>query len=355
MRKIIKGFRLTQIAKPVLIFISILALSIYPKEIGTGIKTGLTTLYETIIPSLFPFMILSSYASDSHVADAFARKLFSFSKKAFKVNPHGIIAFLLGILGGYPIGAKSLAEFYENKKLNNYDVRKLFCWCINPSPAFAITAVGTFMLGSTKSGIIIYISILISSLCIGLCIGFLNKNFQCVSDFKEIKVDSKHIFINSVAKGNSAMLSVCGWILIFSGISASLEKVIPNEYASLFFNSITEVTNGCKVAISHSLPLPAICAILSFGGLAVIFQIGPYLEKCNISFKEFFCWRVVNGSLSAFLCSQLLRIFPDCQTVFSNISIGNTTLTTNHSLFTAFMMILMCTVFVFEVDNRKKV
>lgn len=355
MRKRIKEIAFLQILKPMLILLSVLALIIYPREMATGIKTGLITLYETLIPSLFPFMILSSYISDSPFTEKLSKKLSSFSERVFKINPCGIIAFLTGILGGYPIGAKTLSEFYESKRLNDYDVHKLFCWCINPSPAFAITAVGTFMLRNTISGIIIYASTLLSALSIGSCVGLLNKNYTPASILQERKVDSKHIFINSVASGNSAMLSVCGWVLLFSGISSVLEKAIPNEYATLALSSITEVTNGCRIATAHSFPLSAICAILSFGGLAVIFQIGPYLEKCNISFKEFLCWRIVNSALSAFICSQLIKFFPGCQTVFSNIVIGNTTFTITRSFFTAFMMILMCAVFVFEVDNRKKV
>lgn len=355
MRKRLREITFDKALKTTLIITSTLALIIYPYETATGVKSGLVTLYETLIPSLFPFMILSSYISNSPFVQSISGKISGVSKRFLKVNSCGIISFLLGILGGYPIGAKALAEFYETGKLNETDVRKLFCWCINPSPAFAITAVGTFMLRNTKSGVIIYISTLLSALCIGICVGFLNKNYQPINHQQESRVDSKHIFINSVATGNSAMLSVCGWVLLFSGISAIIGKAVPNRYAALFLNSITEVTNGCRIATENSLPLPVICAILGFGGLAVIFQVSPYLEKCKVSFKQFLCWRIVNSALSAFFCSQIIRFFPECESVFADFSVGNSTFSVNHSLFTAFMMILMCTVFVFEVDNRKKV
>lgn len=328
-------------------------LVIYPKETADGIKNGLLLLAENIIPSLFPFMVLSTYISSSPLIDFFAKILEKPAQKIFKTNAVALISVILGLLGGYPIGAKSAAEFYERGKLTENEVRRLLCWCVNPSPAFVITAVGTFMLANTKSGIILYFSCLSATLTIGFCTRFFSDGKSTLKT-AESTVDRKNIFVNSVSVGSEAMFSVCGWVLVFSAIAVLSDVFSPNKTVAVLLKSVLEVTTGCGYAVSNGLPLPVICAILGFGGLAVIFQIAPYTEKCNIQIKTFICVKIINGALSSFFCSQFLKIFPQSTAVFTEIHAGGTVFPISHSISATLILLLMCTVLIFEVDNKRK-
>ncbi len=326
----------------------------HPTDASTGIKNGLFLLGEKIIPALFPFMILASYIASSPVTTKSALLLDKISLRAFGVNGNGIVVVFLGLLGGYPIGAKTLCKYYDENKLTINEVFKLFPWCVNPGPAFTITAVGTFMIGSTKAGIIMYLSAILSSFSIGLFSKFFVKT-SYESNTQKTCNDSKCSFVECVASATSAMLSICSWVLIFSAINNCLHIFIKNETAIRFLSCISEVTTGCNTLLESNFPIPVICAIIQFGGLAVIFQIAPYLEKCGYKLRHFFCWRILNSALSSFYCSQLIKIFPITTEVCKTIHMGSVELNLSHNIAVTIILIITCIVFVLEVDYKKKI
>ncbi len=331
-----------------------ISLILYPQKIADGIKNGLLLLAGNIIPSLFPFMVLSSYVAQCPFTEFIARISEKPCKKMFKTNGYGISAVVLGMLGGYPIGAKTVAEFYQSGKITKNEAERLFNWCINPGSAFVITAVGSFMLSSLKRGIILYSSTLLSSLVIGIVMRYLSDGAQnplC----NEAPKDNKSCFVNSVSTGSEAMLSVCGWVLTFSGLSALTDIFITDPKYSLIVKAILEVTTGCVSAAERGLSLPIISAVLGFGGFAVIFQVGRYMHVCGVQLKKLLCARIINSALNAFFCAQLIRIFPQSETVFSVIPTNTAPFTVSHSFTATVILIIMCVVLIFEVDNKKKI
>lgn len=324
----------------------------YPYIASAGVKNGLLLLYENLIPSLFPFMILSGYIARSPATDYFAEFVNKFTKRFFRINAYHVMTFLLGCTGGYPVGAKTIVEFKNKGYLSESEAARLFYWCINPGASFVITAVGTFMLGNTLSGVIIYASCMASSIVLGIFSAFFCKTAAHPKETYTPPKSSQHIFIKSVSSSVEAMLGICGWVLFFSTLCELCNQLISNDGLKLFISSVAEVTSGCKATASAGLSLPVLCAVISFGGLAVAAQISPDLLYCGVKPKTYICWRVAGGAVSAFFCSQLVRLFPQCVTV-------STTLTPAHTLTkgipTALIMVFMCIVLIFEVDNKRKV
>lgn len=328
------------------------ALIACPKEAANGVKNGLSLLGSNIIPSLFPFMVLSSYISGSPLTDYITRITEKICIKLFKTNGYALMSVFLGLLGGYPIGPKTVAEFHESGKLSKNEAQRLFWWCVNPSPAFVITAVGTFMLSDYKSGIILYGSTLLSTLTTGIAMRFFGSS-EKLSPMQKSKNQTG--FVEAVASGSEAMLSVCGWVLTFSEISALVDITVTDKSTAFLIKSALEVTTGCLGAAEHNASLPIISATLGFGGLAVIFQISKYLKICHIDMKIFLCSRLFCGALNAFFCSQLLRIFPISTEAFKTVTVAETVFPLSHSITATVILVIMCTVLILEVDNRKKV
>ncbi len=340
--------------KAVLCLLCIILLVIFPNEAGNGIKNGFKVLYETLIPTLFPFMILSSYIASAPFIKNLKKRLNKISCFIFNINSCALITLLLSFLGGYPVGGKTACEFYESNQLTQNQAKRLLFFCVNPSFPFCVTALGTFMMRNTKTGILLFTASVLSCLTIGFILSFTEKrNYQ--DEEKSQTVSSEFLFIDSVSKGNYALISVCGWVLIFSAVRSVLKALPLNSNASLFLSCIFEVTTGCKACAESSVPLPLISLLLSFGGLAVIFQVGPYLKRCKVSLKEFFCWRVINGALSGLYCLCLTKLFPNEVITSVDLTVGNAVFTFNHSLLAGGICILMCLVFIFEVDNRRKI
>ena len=329
-------------------------LIIYPKNTAEGIKNGFLLLGNNLIPALFPFMVLSSYISQSTIAQAISKFFEKPFRFIFKASGYGVIAMILGCLGGYPVGAKTVCEFYESGKISRNDAERLLYWCINPSPAFLITAIGTFMLGDAEIGFILYFSCLLSSLTIGFFCRFLSSD-EIYSVETRLPESKESIFVKSVSRGSEGMLGICGWILTFC-VLASLCDALKLPYSiSYIIKAVGEVTTGCKNAVSAGLSLPVIAAISGFGGFAVICQCASYSSVCKLKMKFLVCSRIINSALSAIFCSLLLKIFPQCENASVIISAGTTTFTLYHSISASIILIIMCILLVLEVDNRKKI
>lgn len=329
-------------------------LIIYPKDTSNGIKNGFQLLGNSLIPSLFPFMVLSSYISQSCISETLSKIFEKPFQYIFKTSGYGVVAFVLGLLGGYPIGAKTIAEFYKTEKISQNDAQRLLYWCINPSPAFAVTAVGTFMIGNTESGILLYTSCILASLTVGFLCRFLS-NGEIINT-KRIRTDSKqNIFVKSVSGGSEAMFSVCGWVLTFSVFAALCDALNLPSSACNLIKSVAEVTTGCKNAVTSELSLPVFAAILSFGGFAVICQCAVYSSNCKTQIKFLICSRLLNASLSAIYCSFFLKIFPQCAEVSVIIGTKTSSFTLYHSIGATVILFIMCALLILEVDNRKKV
>ena len=328
-------------------------LIIHPQNTVEGIKNGFILLGNNLIPALFPFMVLSSYISGSSIAQMISNLFEKPFKLIFKTSGYGVIPFILGCIGGYPVGAKTVCEFYESKKISQNDASRLLYWCINPSPAFLITAVGTFMLDNTKSGFILYFSCLLASITVGFFCRFLSSNeiYTIGNQEKNLK---DNIFVKSVSKGSEGMLAICGWVLTFC-VLASLCDALKLPYSlSYIIKSVGEVTTGCKNAISSGLSLPVIAGIGGFGGLAVICQCASYSSVCKVGMKYLICARLINAALSGIYCSALLKVFPQCENASVVISTNSVTFTLYHSIGSAIILIIMCALLILEVDNRKK-
>ncbi len=332
---------------------SVFVLLIYPSQISNGIKRGIFLVTENVIPALFPFMVLSSYISKSHIIDPICKVLDKPSKKIFKISGKGIMCVLLGFCGGYPIGAKTACEYYKSGNVSQEEVQRLFIWCVNPSPAFIITSVGYLMLGSSGAGKIIYLSCVISSLFSGMVARFAGDE-KYTAPNNVAAQGKENIFVESVSSAGKAMLCVCGWVLTFSAVSAGLEIFIKNRDLLTFMSSVFEVTTGCKTAVSEGLSLPLIAAIAGFGGFAVIFQIAPYLERCCVNIKHFICWRIFNSALSAVVCNFFINLYPSTLKAGASVTVGTASLNVSHSIFSAIILVITCVVLILEVDYKKK-
>ena len=339
----------------ILFALSFLAIIIiHPEAATNGIKNGISLLLTIIIPSLFPFLVLASFIASSKAFFNLSAIFRLLTTKVFKINQNGFIPILMGLTGGYPIGAKVTADLYKTNRLTKNEAERLMYFTVNSGPAFALTAVGTNMLGNSLSGLILYLSTILTSLTLGFLCRFL-------SDKKELEASniiahekSENVFLNSVASGANAIINISAWVLTFSCLSEILNNFVVNENISLFINSVLEVSNGCKLCVNR-VSLPVISAILGFGGFSVIFQVSPYLKVCNVKMKHFLVARVLNASLSAFFTFNLLKFFPEAINTSTVLHVNNQPVNLSYTVSSSIILLIMCLIFILQVDNRKKI
>lgn len=324
-----------------------------PKSASDGIKNGITLLLSTVIPSLFPFLVIASYIASSDSFKLLSKFFGKITFILFKISPDGFIPILMGLLGGYPVGAKITADLYKSGRLTQNEAERLMYFTVNSGPAFTITAVGISMLGNYYSGLILYFSNILTTLTLGFLCRFLSDNTHPEAQII-MQRDKTYAFINSVSSGSNAIINISAWVLTFACISGIIESFNFSTNTELFLNAILEVTNGCKIC-SKETSLPVISAILGFGGLSVICQVSPYFTSCKVKFRNFMVSRILNASLCAFYTSELLKIFPKSEETAIIYSGETTAFGITYTMGATVILIIMCIFFILQVDNRKKV
>ena len=327
---------------------------IQPETATKGIKNGISLLLTIIIPSLFPFLVLSSFIASSKSFFNLSKIMSPVTTRIFKINKNGFIPILMGLTGGYPIGAKVTADLYNSNRLTQNEAERLMLFTVNSGPAFALTAVGTNMLGNVLSGVILYVSTILTSLTIGFFCRFLSDKKQLDNNNIISNNSSENVFINSVASGANAIINISSWVLTFSCLSEIIFSFNFGEKTALFLNAIMEVSNGCKVC-SGTVSLPVISAILGFGSFSVICQVSPYLKACNVKLKHFLVSRVINASLSAFFTFNLLQLFPEIINTGVVLNVNNHQLNLSYTISSSIILLVMCLIFILQVDNRKEI
>ena len=289
-----------------------------PSSMGEGVRNGLFLCGETVIPSLFPFMILSDFIVRSKLGNAVGRFFSPLTEKIFKLPGCSACAIIMSLIGGFPVGAKMISQLCEDNSLSASQAKRMLWFCVNSGPAFVVGAVGATMLSNKKCGIILFASQTLAALIIGFFSRFFAKKNKKEIAVKKYEIDTS-VLTDSVSCATGAMLNICAWILLFSAFNPFLVKLA--EKNSVFNAAVvmSEVTGGCAYAAEH-LPAYLIAPVLCWSGFAVHMQLLPYIKKVGMSLPEFWLSRAVNCLIVLPIAFALFKIFP-CETqVFSNFS-----------------------------------
>ena len=119
-----------------------LALMLYPQPAMEAARSGLRLCYNVIIPSLFPFFVLSSLVVELGLAGYLGRLLEGLMRPLFRVGGACASAVALGFIGGYPVGAKTAIGLYESGQCTRTEAQRLLAFCNNSGPAFILGVVG---------------------------------------------------------------------------------------------------------------------------------------------------------------------------------------------------------------------
>lgn len=291
---------------------------IEPSSMGKGVRNGLFLCGETVIPSLFPFMIFSDFLVRSELANSVGGFVSPITEKLFKLPGCSACAVIMSLIGGFPVGTRMISQLLDSRAVSASQAKRMMWFCVNSGPAFVIGAVGATMLASRKCGIILFIS----QTSAALIIGFLSRFFGGENEKQEPKkvgTINACVLTESVSCATAAMLNVCAWILAFSAFVPFLTELSEkNEMFGLVILT-AEVTGGCAFA-AEKLPSFLIAPILCWSGLAVHMQLLPYIKNIGMSLPEFWLSRLVNGIVVLPISFVLFKLFPSETQVFLSLT-----------------------------------
>lgn len=267
---------------------------------------GIELCIQTVIPSLFPMIIISSYLTQWFNGQSIS--LLQPMEKLLGLPQGAGGIYLTGLVGGYPIGAKCVAESYRNKSLSYKQANRMLGFCNNPGPAFLFGICGPFFITAKAVWLLWGIQIL-SSLLTGI---ILRENTQ--EKAETIHPAAKSIS-EIVTEGTKTMAVICGWVVLFRVLirfSQSWFLWLFPAPVQVVLSGFLELTNGCCMlsCIRDESVRFIICStLLSMGGLCVAMQT-VFVTKV-LRFSAYLKGKLIQTLIGALLSTVFAQIcFP---------------------------------------------
>lgn len=302
-----------------------------------GAHKGILYCVNTLIPSLFIFMIFTSFIVNSGATQNLSKILNPVTKFLFYLPGCTAPIIILSLIGGYPVGARGAKSLYESKEINTEQLNRLMTFSVNAGPAFIIEIVGNILLKNYKLGCLIFIVQVVLSLSIGIISGILarqkNLNFYFNENVsKNKKPNISDSLIKSCSDTSKSIIVMSALIVVFYTLieilkSSLLTKDILNHFFTsndsinnfrTIFISILEMTSGCNEVIYKSAPTGIIFFAVGFGGICAHLQIKSIFGEDDFNFIKFTVYRLLNGLLTVLFVPMVMNIFPYYSPTFLN-------------------------------------
>lgn len=292
------GKKFTAIALTALFIFMIL----HPEIILEGSKTGILLWFEAVLPSLLPYMIISSLV----IAAGFSGEMAFIMKpvtKLLRINGAAAYCILSGIFFGYPACAASASQMYKKGVIDRDTA--CFCACAfnNIGPAFIAGFFCTGILGDTAMiapVLALFYTILILSAII-IRVFFFGKLSKGKSGGTALNPAPANFFDAAVMSALTNIAKLCGYIVVFSIIAAVL-SLIPWKYNGILCG-LAEITTGIERLSSSfadkRLLVALVTPLLSFGGISGIFQTFGVDTEGIIDKKKYILSKLTAACVSA--------------------------------------------------------
>lgn len=271
-------------------------------------RVGIALCIRTVIPSLFPFFVLSMFLTNS-LGDCVSSPVGACAK-CMGIPDAAASVLLPAVLGGYPVGAKCVGELYQSHRISGEEAQRMLAFCSNAGPSFLFGMVSGFF-PEQKMVWILWLIHLFGAFLTAMAIPH-RKNHELKKQPE--KAGTEKPVILSAA---TAMLLVCCWVILFRILLGFLNDwflwILP-DWVQVLLTGMLELTNGCceLLRVADVRLRFVLCAcMLSFGGVCVLFQTASVTNGLSLG-------SYVKGKLLQTLHSFLLS----CAVVSGNWLFG---------------------------------
>lgn len=324
-----------------------LLLALFARETSEAARNAVYLCLDVVIPSLFPFFVLSRlmvpYLSNFS-CPVFLRRLFY---RLFGLPYYLLPAIVLGYLSGNPTGAKMARDMMEEGVLDPQQASKLITVTTNCSPLFIIGTIGAGLFKSISIGFILLAIHWFSGLLAAVMLNLFKRKSTgeskgtLVFDGYPLKGTKGHRRLPALippAIEDAAILSikVTGYIVlfavlaellgrlgVFSFLSGAVSLLLPGsksisgfqELMTSIMKGVLEITSGSKaisVAMNTAVivQLAAVSLICGFAGFSIHTQIMGLMRGTGVRYRLFLTGRILHGTIACLLTALVLSFMP---------------------------------------------
>ena len=306
--------------KALIIAAAALALTFSSESCKNGVENGVELCLRVLIPSLFPFMALSAMAVKSGACQAIGKPFGKITNRLFGLS--GVFApiLILSLIGGYPVGARGIAELKNAGVVSEKQAGKAALFAVCAGPGFLINYVGTSLYDNTVLGLIILLAQVISVLLLGVLINLFDREREIYNSNTELlskTLPFSSVIVESAYSATKGMAQICALVLIISAATGIIKGVFGESLVSNIWVILSEVCSAVTLT-SFKYPFEITAFAVGFGGLCVHFQIFSALGDIKINKSLFFFIRIIQGVITALITKLLSLVFIGETAVFSS-------------------------------------
>ena len=266
---------------------------------------ALSLCARSVIPALFPFLVVSSLLLSLGLGELLSPMLAGLMEPLFRVDGVGSSALLLGLVGGYPIGAKTAADLYRGGRLSRPEAERLLAFCNNSNPVFLISVLGVGVFGSVRAGVWLWLIHLLSALLTGLLFrnhgGPVRRQAGGTAAFQAVSLPAA--FVAAVRESLSGMLSVCAFVTFFYVLARPLASL--GGWLGPVLVGLTELFSLTPLLRPNRFGFILASAMAGWGGLSVLCQTAAVLEGSGLRLQSCAAGKAVQGLLAGLLAALL--------------------------------------------------
>lgn len=259
----------------------------------------------SVIPALFPSLAVSSALMNLGFGNWVSPLLSRWMTPLFHLPGSAGSAVLLGLMGGYPIGAKTAAELYETHLLTQEEVERLLTFCNNSNPVFLISVLGSGVFGSVRTGMWLWLIHVAAAMMTGVLLAR-----RSGPVFRQVPplVNPAEPFgfsplVGAVSSAAAGMVHLCGFVVLFYVLSRPLAD-LGGRLGPLLVG-VTELFSLTPLVPADRFGFVLAAGCTGWGGLSVLFQTAAVLEGSGLPLKPCLAGKAVQGLLSAALAALL--------------------------------------------------
>ena len=313
-----------------------LLIILFPRETIAAAQEGLLLWFNNVLPSLLPFVAGANLLMGLGAAHFLAVLLEPFMQTVFGVSGSGGFAMAVGIMSGYPVGAKVTAELREKGTLTQSEAQRMASLASNAGPLFIIGAVANGMFKSTAAGWFLLTAHYGGAILAGLLFRFLSPRAthraamparhilpSAIKSMAEARRKDGRpfgsILKQSVADTMETLLHVGGYIVLFGvivkalellGVPAAIESAafpltsrlgLSHGLLSGLFTGALEMTNGARQTAVFGTTkegLLAAAAVISWGGLSVHAQALGFVSRTDIKAAPYLVSKLIHAGMA---------------------------------------------------------
>ena len=338
---------------PIAFLLFTICLIVFSKSNITAVKSSLNIWVNNVIPSLLPFFIATELLNYTNIPTVIGNMFNKIMKPIFNVPGIGAYALFMGIISGYPVGAKIVTNFRNNNQCTREEAERLITFTNNSGPLFILGTVGISLFYDMSIGLLLLVTHILACTSVGIIfrfwkrtkrrshplfspdLSFRLKGEKRSTDTIESTVTFKslgEVLSKSILSAINSVTLIGGFIVLFGIILSILQKAyilnilknlfvpcfnlfnISNDFIVPILTGIIELTNGVvstSAIASRNLTINIIiCAfLLGFGGISIMLQVLSIISKSDISIKPYILGKLLHGTLAAFYTFVVINNF----------------------------------------------